>query len=39
MIYHASLAFETGKEQAINLIESEMNFTQYPISMQIVSNN
>jgi hypothetical protein len=37
--YHPELAFETGIEQAINIIEMELNFTQCPISIHIVSND
>jgi len=36
---HRWLACETGTEQAMNLIERELNFTQCPISIYIVSNN
>jgi len=38
MTYDPELAFETGTEQAINLIESELNFTQCPISIHIASS-
>ena len=38
LIYHSELVFETGIEQAINLIESELNYIYYPISIHIVSN-
>jgi len=38
LIYHPEIVFEMGIEQAINLIESELNFIYYPISINIVSN-
>jgi hypothetical protein len=36
---HPQLAFEKGKEQQIDLIESELNFAQAPIWIHIVSND
>jgi len=35
---HPDLGFEMGKEQVINLIEREFNFTHCPISINIVGN-
>jgi hypothetical protein len=35
---HPELAVKTGKAQAINLIKSELYFTQCPVSIHIVSN-
>jgi len=37
--YHSWLAFETGNEQEINFIESELYFTQCPILIRIVCND
>jgi len=37
--YYPWLVFETGKELAINLINSKLNFTQCPVSIHIVSND
>jgi len=39
LTYHPWLLFELGTEQAINLIQSEFNFTQCPISIHIVCND
>jgi hypothetical protein len=36
---HPDLAFETGKEEAINLHESNLLFNQCTISIHIVSND
>jgi len=36
--YHPWLAFERWEEQVINLVEQELNFTQCPSSIHIVSN-
>ena len=33
------LAFTTGKEHVINLIESELNFTQYQILVHQLNND
>jgi len=39
LTYRPQLAFERGKEQAINLIKSQLNFTQCPIPIHIQSND
>jgi len=39
LTYHLVSALKMGKEQVINLIVSELNFTQCPISIHMVSND
>jgi len=39
LTYHYWFAFETGNEQGINVIDSELNFMQCPIVIHMVSND
>jgi hypothetical protein len=39
LTYHPQLGFESGKEQAINLIESQVDIAQCLILIDIVSND